>query len=108
MDSGTIVPSSIDLPDWLPVPEWEAFGRFRKQIGHKLTPEAAALAVKELDKLRSQGHDPEAVLNQSILRGWKGLFPVKDETPRKGRIHGTHGDFANQDYRAGTEGFITG
>ena len=93
------------LPDWLPVREWEAFKNFRRKIKHTLTDEAIPIALQELAKLRGEGHDPVAVLNQSILRGWRGLFPIKTENTPKGQQHGKHGGFAEQDYYAGTDGF---
>lgn len=36
------------------------------------------LAVGKLEKLRRDRQDPILVINQSIFRGWSGLFPVKD------------------------------
>ena len=36
-----------------------------------------SLTVKRLDELRQQGNDPGAVLDQSVERGWKGVFPLK-------------------------------
>lgn len=43
--------------------------------------------MAKLKKLRDEeGQDPEAVLLQSVERGWKGLFAVKDDQgPRGGR-----------------------
>ena len=40
------------------------------------------VAVRELEKLRLQGQDVGTVLDQSTMRGWKGLFPVKGEVVR--------------------------
>ena len=34
-------------------------------------------AIAELERLRNEGHDPSRVIGQSIVNGWKGLFPVK-------------------------------
>jgi hypothetical protein len=34
-------------------------------------------AVRELDKLRAQGHDPTEVLEQSVYRDWAGLFALR-------------------------------
>jgi hypothetical protein len=42
-----------------------------------MTPRAEQLIVRELDKLRAAGHEPIAVLEESIARGWKGVFPPK-------------------------------
>lgn len=48
-----------------------------------LSDHARTLAVGELDKLRAAGNNPSAVLNQSTLRGWTGLFPVNDRDTRQ-------------------------
>ena len=41
---------------------------------------AMKLAVTTLDELRAQGNDPRAVLEQSTLRSWRGLFPIKNQS----------------------------
>jgi len=68
---------NLVLPEWIPEPEWNAYLEFRKQKKATNTLHALKLAVGELEKLRGAGHDPAAVLNQSIMRGWTGLFAVK-------------------------------
>lgn len=71
------------LPDWLSPEAWADFVEFRKKAKAPLTDRAAELAVKKLEALRSGGNDPRAVIEQSILHGWKGLFPLKgDDKPR--------------------------
>jgi len=50
-----------------------AFIEFRTKGKKPLTPHAAKLAVAELKKLP----DPVGSVNQTILNGWSGLFPVK-------------------------------
>ncbi len=77
----------IELPDWLPADDWEQWHRFRN--GRKgWTAHAKALSLRSLTKLRDDGHDPRAVIEQSIERGWTGLFPVKPS--HNGAPHGTH------------------
>lgn len=49
----------------------------RKTIRAPLTAHAVALTVSQLAQFREQGHDPAAVLNQSIAHAWRGVFPVK-------------------------------
>jgi len=67
------------LPDWLPAEAWDRFDRFRtKKSGKGWTDDARTLNLRTLAKLRTEGHDPVAVINQSIERGWTGLFPVRD------------------------------
>jgi hypothetical protein len=47
-----------------------------------------AIALKRLDTLRAQGNDPAEVLDQSVLNGWKGIFPVKLEESWNGKRNG--------------------
>jgi uncharacterized protein YdaU (DUF1376 family) len=71
------------LPDWLPIPAWEGFLAMRKAIKKPITPEAVPLALKKLDSLREAGNNPQAVLEQSTLNSWQGLFEIKtDHQPR--------------------------
>lgn len=67
----------VALPEWLDPQAWAQFVEFRKRKA-PLTTRAAELAIAELACLRDQGHDPVAVINQSILNGWRGLFALKD------------------------------
>lgn len=57
---------------------WKAFVEMRKRKA-PLTSHASMLVVKKLTELKAQGHDPIAVLEQSILNGWRGVFPLKDK-----------------------------
>jgi hypothetical protein len=65
---------AVILPGWLPA---EAWGRFCSHRGKKFKPDAQRLTILELDELRRLGHDPTKVLNQSIMNGWSGIFPIK-------------------------------
>lgn len=78
-------PTGGDLPDWIPADEWGGYERMRKTIRKPLTPDARKLAFNELAKLKSAGNDPAAVLNQSILNSWQGLFELKAKAPNKPR-----------------------
>lgn len=54
---------------------------FRKKIKKPMTDRAIELAMNELDKLAGSDNEMAIqILNQSILRGWQGLFPLKDQT----------------------------
>lgn len=68
----------VPLPAWCPEEPWMRFEEHRKNIGKKLTPYAAQLALKELEKFWSRGHDPTKIIQQTILNGWTGLFEPKD------------------------------
>jgi hypothetical protein len=69
----------FELPDWVPAGPWSSWLEVRKKIRAPNTPDAMLLNLRSLEKLRAQGQDPAAVIEQSIARGWRGLFPVKPE-----------------------------
>jgi len=64
------------LPDWLSEDVWSDWHQYRN-ARKGWTPKARELSLGTLADLRDAGHDPRAVVNQSIERGWTGLFPVK-------------------------------
>lgn len=68
-------------PEWLSLELFSRFAEERKRRRKPMSEYAMHLAVIELEKLIDQGQDQDAVINQSIMRGWDGLFPVKDSYP---------------------------
>ncbi len=73
--------AKLALPDWLPLETWAMWDRFRKRKSAKAwTDDAKALSLRTLERLRAEGQDPTAIVEQSIERGWTGLFPLKTET----------------------------
>jgi len=69
--------TAFALPDWVPQAEWDAWVEMRKKKRNPPTDHAKDLAVKELDSLRSAGHDPKAVLDTATLKGWLSFYPPK-------------------------------
>lgn len=63
-------------PEWVPADAWARFVASRA-LKHPLTSTAAALIVSELSKFKAAGHDPAAVLDQSVMNGWRGVFEPK-------------------------------
>ena len=56
------------------------FAEMRKKMRKPLTERALALTLSELEKLAPGDDDKKiAILNQSIQRGWQGVFPLKAE-----------------------------
>ncbi len=78
-----------EVPDWVPSQAWHSFVDMRRALRAPLTGHGARLAVEKLLKLRDEGHDPTAVLEQSTMHSWKGLFEVKHDhrggTQQQGR-----------------------
>ena len=69
----------VVLPDWMPKNEWKAWLEVRRGLECKNTPHALKLAIAELDRLKSLGFDPAKVLDQSTLKSWKSVYPLKPE-----------------------------
>lgn len=53
---------------------------FRKKIKKPMTDHAVKLMISKLNKLASSTAEQIEILNQSILNGWQGIFPLKDKT----------------------------
>ena len=73
------------LPEWIKKETWDAFMEMRKKKRAAPTEKAKQLIIQELDKLRGDGFAPDDVLNQSIMRSYTGVFPLKagNVTPDK-------------------------
>jgi hypothetical protein len=56
----------------LPVETWNGFIAHRKAKRKPLTPHAAELVIRDLDKARGFGHDPVALIETAIASGWTG------------------------------------
>lgn len=67
----------VSLPEWIAKDSFEAFIEHRKKIKAPMTHLAQTKLIAELSRLREDGNEPVAVLDQSILNGWKGVFPLK-------------------------------
>lgn len=56
------------------------FIEYRKGIKSPMTDKAIKLLVNKLNGLSSDINEQIEILNQSIVNGWKGVFPIKSET----------------------------
>jgi phage replication O-like protein O len=68
----------FNLPEWIKLETWNAFMETRAKLKATPTKHAKELLIKELEKFRILGCDPDDVLNQSIMNGWKGVFLIKN------------------------------
>ena len=66
----------LALPDWLPPEVWQDWHNFRNDR-KGWTAKARTLSLRTLGALWAAGADPRKVIDQSIERGWTGLFPIK-------------------------------
>lgn len=72
--------ASVQLPDWIPRDPWDGFVEMRRQMKKPLGSRAIELTIRKLGELRIAGHAPGDVLDQSVERGWQGVFPIKEMT----------------------------
>ena len=65
------------LPAYIDPELWEAFCDMRKQMGKRapFTDYAKVLVIKQLMKFHAEGYDANNSLENSITRGWRGVFP---------------------------------
>lgn len=71
-----------------------AFIAFRLDIKSAMTDHAIDLMLKKLEEM-SPGDVPAkvAILNQSIMNGWKGVFPLGDKSVKKSDTIGKKNQF---------------
>ena len=63
----------------------DEFAKMRKALRKPLTDKARALTMAELEKLAPGDEKTQiAIINQSIQRGWQGVFPLKSEQGKTG------------------------
>lgn len=73
------VANGFELPEWVPAMQWNAWVESRAKLKKAPTPFAKRMALTKLEKLKTEGNAPAAVLAQSAFNGWSDLFPIKDK-----------------------------
>ena len=71
-------PDKFVLPDWIPEETWSAFLVCRKNKKAASTDFALRLILKTLGKFKDAGHDPVAILENSIKGGWSDVYEPKN------------------------------
>lgn len=95
---------NVVLPAWLPLPVWKSWIDYRKSINAALSQQAATLCIAKLELLRSEGSDPQQVIEQSIMSGkWIGLFAVKRQQAAGAARVSRHSGFEHIDYSEGID-----
>ena len=81
----------MNLPDWMPQEAWDGFVEMRQKIKKPLkTDRAVKLAISTLEKLRAEGQDVAAVLDQSTMNSWLGLFPIAERRADPAKVQRTN------------------
>jgi hypothetical protein len=81
-------PTGLSLESYTQNPDLlealEGFVEMRKKIKAPLTEHAFSLLLKKLDGMGSTDEEKAAIVNQSVMNSWKGLFPLKQEVRQSG------------------------
>jgi hypothetical protein len=66
-------------PSWIGKEAWDAFVEMRKAKGKRApwTNGARDGIIRQLDRLRSAGNNPDEVLWQSVRNGWSDVYALK-------------------------------
>ena len=69
----------MNLPDYIDPQAWADFVAMRRKKGSRApwTEGAERLTLRKLAEMHEQGFDATASLEQSVMHGWAGVFPVK-------------------------------
>ena len=80
------------------------FVEYRKGIKKPMTEKAVSLLISKLNKLSGSIPEQIEILNQSIVNGWQGIFPLKKAASGRTEIvpsyikKNSFNDFPQQDY----------
>lgn len=72
-----------------------AFIDYRKSIKKPMSDRAITLLIGKLKKMSNSVQEQIEILNQSILNGWQGIFPLKNDSGsgKKASFQGRNYDF---------------
>ena len=72
-----------------------AFIDYRKSIKKPMSDRAITLLLGKLNKMSNSVQEQIEILNQSILNGWQGIFPLKNDSGsgKKASFQGRNYDF---------------
>ena len=57
---------------------WQGFVEMRKSMKKPFTLRAAKMIMTELSKLASDDETKAAILDRSVMKGWAGVFPLRN------------------------------
>ncbi|MFP3798666.1 helix-turn-helix domain-containing protein [Paraburkholderia sp. SIMBA_027] len=74
---------AMELPEWVPSESWLDWCEHREAKEKKAdipwTRPAAKVTLKKLAKIHDLGRDVVTAIDESVLRGWTGIWEAKDE-----------------------------
>ncbi len=90
--------SNIDNKAYYPLDDklndaFKDFIEYRKKARKPMTPRAIKLLMSKLDELSNDNDIKIQILNQSIMNGWTGVFPLKDSNKSSNKVADQLDDF---------------
>jgi len=76
-------PIPFSPPDWIEVDAWAGLLEIRRQKKTPNTERALRGILRELEKIRAAGHDPNVELDRATTNGWKTVYMPMGVAPRK-------------------------
>jgi len=65
--------------EWIDPDAWNGFMEMRRAIKKPMTERAISMLINRLEKLKANGHDVNACLDQSTFNNWQDVYPLKDK-----------------------------
>ena len=92
-------PCAIELPEWLSPSVWKSWVDYRRALKKAIkTKQTVTQAINLLERCKSNGYQPEEIINRSIANGYQGLFePKVARQPSRAQSRPTE-NFAGKDY----------
>lgn len=92
-------PYCVELPEWLSPAVWKSWVDYRRDLKKSIkSQQTVTQAINLLERCKSNGYQPEEVINQSIANGWQGLFEPKGGRQSSRAPARPAENFAGKDY----------
>lgn len=92
-------PCAVELPEWLSPAVWKSWVDYRRDLKKAIkSKQTVTQAINLLERCKSNGYQPEEIINQSIANGWQGLFEPKGARQTSRVPARPSENFAGKDY----------
>ena len=89
-------------PDDVVLEAFAEFETYRSEIGKPLTDRARQMAMNKLFELSDDNSERAAIIQQTIICGWSGFYPLKQQQPtdtgKKKKAANKFGQFHQREY----------
>jgi hypothetical protein len=100
-------PLAVNLPAWLSPELWREWVEYRRQLKKPIkTQQGVTGMLKKLEEFRGKGHEPEAVIRETMANEWQGLFEPKNSQVTYARNQSGSGSMAERSLQQGREQWL--